>query len=422
MMRHQAMEPRVIAGCAALGFGAGWATVHLVLARRVPRLVEVLPASVLVIAAPIAGRGEPAPAAAALLVSGVGGVVGWVAASSATLTTRDRTPGRVARPAPGAPHRPAVVYFTHGEPETYEPEPWIDMLHELRATVPGFPPKPVWPFVLDGIKHSFARVGSSPHGRIHGQIMAAVQDSVARSDVSWYQGFLDAEPRLADALALACREGATEVVLLTVFLTDSDHTEQADAHVAALGLADAGIPVVRTPVLWDDPRLARMVADKVIRAVADRDRASVGVVLVGHGQPPTWDADHPTETQQEQAFRTSITEYLLAQGFSRGLVSDAWMSFREPTVPARVRMLADQGATTVVGVPVTISADSLHSLWDTPSLIRRGARRTGVEVIDVGAWNKEPLLVELLAERAADALAECDRRDRRPGADRELPV
>jgi sirohydrochlorin ferrochelatase len=282
------------------------------------------------------------------------------------------------------------------------------MLHELDSTVPGFPPKPDWPFILGGIKRSFAAVGRSPHGEIHAQTMAAVAQGVGRDDVAWYLSFLDADPPLRTAVADAVRAGATDIALLTVFLTDSDHTAEADNLDGAMGLSRAGIRVVRTPVLWADSRLARMVSDKVLRAAGDRDRGTVGVMLVGHGQPEEWDVEHPTETQQEQAFRSAIRSMLLEAGFRSDLVSQAWMSFRDPKVPDRVRELAQRGARTVIGVPVTISADSLHSLHDTPKLVRRGARGTGLEVLDVGGWNTDPLLVDLLVDRAGQALAALD--------------
>jgi hypothetical protein len=53
---------------------------------------------------------------------------------------------------------------------------------------------------------------------------------------------------------------------------------------------------------------------------------------------------------------------------------------------------------------VTISADSLHSLHDTPELIRKGARGTALEVVNVSGWNTEPLLVDILADRVRHAL------------------
>ena len=389
----------------ALGAAAGWGTVHLVLHPGVPPMMHAAPAAGLLALAPLAPGRHRWSAGWAGLGATAGFAAGWTAAAYLRLPEPDRTPQRVAPIAPDAPRRRAVIYFTHGEPETYQPEPWISMLHELDSTVPGFPPKPVWPVILDGIKRSFAAVGTSPHGRIHAQTMAEVRDAVGDEDVAWYLSFLDADPRLRDAVAAAVRAGATDLALLTVFLTDSDHTAEADHLVEAMGLSPAGIRVVRTPVLWDDPRLARMVADKVLRTAGDRDRATVGVLLVGHGQPAEWDADHPTETEQEQDFRGAIRSLLVDAGFRSDLVSEAWMSFRDPKVPERVRELARRGARTVIGVPVTISADSLHSLHDTPKLVRRGARGTGLEVLEVGAWNTEPLLVALLADRAQQALA-----------------
>jgi protoheme ferro-lyase len=392
----------------ALGTVAGWACVELVIRPGVPGPAEVAPACAVALLAPVAGRRNPARAAANLAAGGMGLAFGWAAASYARLGEPDRATPRVAPRESTAPRRLCIVYFTHGEPETYQPEPWVRMLHELDATVPGFPPKPVWPFILAGVKRSFRAVGTSPHGRIHSETMAAVRRAVDRPDVEWRLAFLDAEPSLWDAMAGAARDGATGVVLLTVFLTESDHTAAADDLDGAMGLSEAGIRVVRTPVLWDDPRLARMVAQKVERAAADRDRSTVGVLLVGHGQPEQWDRTHPTETEQEIAFRAAVRDILVAEGFRADLVSDGWMSFRRPRVPERVRELADAGATCVIGVPVTISADSLHSLHDTPELMRRGARRSALEVIDVGGWNTEDLLVGLLADRSREALAQLE--------------
>lgn len=393
---------------ALLGAAAGWGTVLLVKRPGVGRVAEVTPVTVLAALPLVVSGGEVRPTAGALCLGAVGAMLGWTAASYALLRAPDRTPEAVAPVDLSAQRRVAVVYFTHGEPETYEPEPWVNMLHELDATVASFPPRPVWPFILAGIKSSFRSVGSSPHGRIHAQTMREVSDAVGRPDVDWRLSFLDADPPLRDAVAEAARSGATDLVLLTVFLTDSDHTAEADDLDEAMGLSEAGMRVVRTPVLWDDERLARMIARKVAAAAGDRDRSTVGVLLVGHGQPEEWDRTHPTETQQEVAFRSSVRDLLIADGFAADLVSDAWMSFRQPRVPDRVRELVGRGASTVIGVPVTISADSLHSLHDTPNLVRKGARGTGLEVVDVGAWNTDPLLVELLADRTRQALAELD--------------
>lgn len=392
---------------ALAGAAAGYFAVANLLRRDGGLAASIAPAASVAVLGPLVfGQLEVAPPLLALGVALGGSALGWTVASFTLMPEPDRTARRVSKLPADAPRRPAVVYFTHGEPSVYDPEPWVNMLYELKATVPSFPPKPVWPFVLLGIKRSFKAVGHSPHGSIHAETMRKVEQALGRDDVSFHLSFLDADPPLRDATYEAVETGATDIVFLTVFLTDSDHTAEADDMDEAMGLSEAGLRVVRTPVLWNDPRLARMMADKIARAVGDRDRGHVGVILVGHGQPHEWDATHPTETEQEQAFRAAVREVLVGDGFRPELVSDGWMSFRDPKVPGRVRELIDAGATTIVGVPVTISADSLHSLHDTPELVRKGAKGREVEIIDVGAWNDEDLLVEILADRARDALAE----------------
>lgn len=393
-----------IIGLGGLGATAGWASVHLMVRPGTGRLTSAAPMAVGAGIASLAAAGGPIAPFAALSSAGLGALGGWTAATYRAMQEPDRTPEPVQALADTAPRRTAVVYFTHGEPSTYEPEPWVNMLFELKRTVPSFPPRPVWPFILAGIKRSFDAVVLSPHCAIHAETMVAVEQAVGRGDLRWYVSFLDADPPLRSAIAEAVRDGATDLILLTVFLTDSDHTAEADAMDQAMGLTQAGVRSIRTPVLWDDPRLARMIADKVWRAAAGRDLRTVGVMLVGHGQPRQWDATHPTETQQEQQFRDDIRALLIADGFRHDLVSDAWMSFRAPKVPDRVRELATRGATVVIGVPVTISADSLHSLHDTPELIRKGAKGTVLEVINVSGWNTEPLLVDILADRVRHAL------------------
>lgn len=89
-------------------------------------MVHAAPVTGLVVLAPLAAAGDPVPTAGALLGAADGVAGGWTAASYLRLPAPDRTPERVAAVPAGSPRRPAVVYVTHGEPETYE--------HSLHAT------------------------------------------------------------------------------------------------------------------------------------------------------------------------------------------------------------------------------------------------------------------------------------------------
>ena len=108
---------------AGLGAAVGWASVYLLLRPGVGRLVEFAPLVALMVVVPIASGGTLVSSALGLLGAALGVAGGWAAASYAMLKEPDRTAASVALLPEGAPRRVAVVYFTHGEPETYEPSP-----------------------------------------------------------------------------------------------------------------------------------------------------------------------------------------------------------------------------------------------------------------------------------------------------------
>ena len=177
------------------------------------------------------------------------------------------------------------------------------MLYELDSTVPKFPPQAgmaVHPrrnqALVRGV--SLARTVESTLETMEAVRMrwdATTSSGTCRSSMQTRRYAMWSPRRLSD--------GATDIVFLTVFLTDSDHTAEADDMDEAMGLGERGSEPFGPPCSGTIARLARMIADKVVAAAGDRDRSSVGVMLVGHGQPHEWDLMHPTETEQEQAFR-----------------------------------------------------------------------------------------------------------------------
>ncbi|NTW43808.1 MAG: hypothetical protein HGB14_05095, partial [Anaerolineaceae bacterium] len=52
-----------------------------------------------------------------------------------------------------------------------------------------------------------------------------------------------------------------------------------------------------------------------------------------------------------------------------------------------------------------ISADSIHSQYDTPELIYEAEYPEGFPVINLGAWNDDPIVIQAIKEKI-DALME----------------
>ena len=67
---------------------------------------------------------------------------------------------------PGLGHT-AVIYFTHGEPETYDPIGWINQFKEFDEQKISFVPLAARPFFIYNLRRSYLRVGRSEHRRTH---------------------------------------------------------------------------------------------------------------------------------------------------------------------------------------------------------------------------------------------------------------
>jgi hypothetical protein len=51
-----------------------------------------------------------------------------------------------------------------------------------------------------------------------------------------------------------------------------------------------------------------------------------------------------------------------------------------------------------------ISADALHSQYDVPALIHAARLRPGVNAVNLGAWNDDPLVIAAIKEKIDSAV------------------
>jgi hypothetical protein len=67
---------------------------------------------------------------------------------------------------PGLGHT-AVVYFTHGEPETFDPIGWLNQFREFDEQKIPFVPFVARPFFIYQLRNKYLAVGRSEHRSIH---------------------------------------------------------------------------------------------------------------------------------------------------------------------------------------------------------------------------------------------------------------
>ena len=129
------------------------------------------------------------------------------------------------------------------------------------------------------------------------------------------------------------------------------------------------------------------------------DKSQVGILLVGHGQPDEWDREWPTETEQEISFRLEVLKHFEADGYCRENMSLAWMEFKEPKPAGKIEEFVQNGVEKVLYFPAAISADSIHSQFDIPELVEKARVPAGFPLINLHAWNDDPLVIQAIKEK-----------------------
>lgn len=303
---------------------------------------------------------------------------------------------------PGLGHT-AVIYFTHGESETYDPIGWINQFNEFDEQGIPFMPLVARPLFVHQLRNKYLEVGRSDHRKMHIQMASRLEEAFrAEGDTTtrFYLSFLDDNPRPDAAVIQALNEGASRIIVSEVFLTISNHTAEGKELIEALNVEDEyGVPVVYTGPLYDSTTLQSMFVHRANANLGQADKSKVGILLVGHGQPDEWDVEWPTETEQEIGFREDVLKLLEEDGYRPENLSLAWMEFKEPKPAVKVEEFSRNGVETVLYFSAAISADAIHSQWDIPALVNEAEVPEGFPLINLGAWNDDPIVIRAIKEK-----------------------
>ena len=302
----------------------------------------------------------------------------------------------------------AVVYFTHGEPETYDPIGWINQFREFDEQGIKFVPFVVRPIFAYSLRNRYLEIGKSNHRQIHHEMFHSLEKTYrleGDSTTRFYICFLDDEPRPDAAVIEALNDGADTVVVVNVFLTISNHTAEGQHLINELEVEERlGIPIIYTEPMWSSEKLRSVFIEKVNANIGDTPKEEVAIALVGHGQPHEWDVEWATETEQEMAFRKEIMNLFVEDGFRRENLGSAWMSFKTPKPASLMSDFVANGVSKIFYFAAAISADAMHSQIDIPRLVEEYDFPDGVEIINLGAWNNHPTVIAAIRERIEETM------------------
>ncbi len=345
----------------------------------------------------------------AILLSLIVFVVGHLSMTKIILARDDPRPIPELARKPGDPGlgHTAVIYFTHGEPETFNPIGWINQFNEFDEQGISFVPMVARPFFFNTLRNKYLEVGKSNHRNIHHQMVASLEEAYrAEGDTTtkFYISFLDDNPRPDAAAIQALNDGASKIIVSEVFLTISNHTAEGEDKIKQLNIEETfGIPVEYTGPLYDSQTLKSMFVQRANANIGNTEKSKVGILLIGHGQPDEWDVEWRTETEQELSFRYDVLAMLAADGYQPDNLSLAWMEFKQPKPAEKVEQFLQNSIEKLVFFSAAISADSIHSQYDNPKLVYEAEYPEGFPVINLGAWNDDPIVIQAIKEKI-DAL------------------
>lgn len=392
---------------AVLAFLLGWLMVHFLVAKPLAMnlylVIVCVIAFALLLDIGLFFRGWRIPLAIAVSLGLF--VCGYWMMTARVLSTPDRRDvPELTREVndPGLGHT-AIVYFTHGEPALYNPIGWINQFNEFDEQGIAFVPTLIRPIFLHQLRNAYLKVGRSGHRENHMRMLASLEQQfrdAGDNETRFYLSFLDDEPRPDAAVVQALNDGASRIVLAEVFLTVSNHTAEGEQLVDALQVKQRfGIDVIKTGPLWDSNLLRRMFVVRANAHLGDVPKDEVAVLLVGHGQPDEWDIEWGTETEHEDAFRQGVLEMLADDGFDPNLLALAWMAFKEPKPAEKIEEFVELGAKRLLFFSAAISAESIHSQYDIPELVHEATVPQGFDVINLGAWDNDPLVIAAIKEK-----------------------
>jgi hypothetical protein len=90
---------------------------------------------------------------------------------------------------------------------------------------------------------------------------------------------------------------------------------------------------------------------------------------------------------------------LAANGYNPENLSLAWMEFKEPKPAEKVEEFLQNGIEKLLFFSAAISADAIHSQFDIPELVYEAKYPPGFPVINLGAWNNDPIVIQAIKEK-----------------------
>jgi protoheme ferro-lyase len=338
-------------------------------------------------------QNTPTGLVSAILLLVLAFVLGYTLTTFSVLSPRKRVEPVSAPPTRG--RDTAVICLAPGEPAEYETRSAAAHL-EIAEEAEGVSPTLLRPFQMRRQRAKYASVGRSPYRDYHIDLSNKVQ---ARLEGSYhvYPAFYSDHPSFGEAARQAVEDGARQIVVAHVRVTDPPDTVKSDDFLEGLDPGGLGLKLTHLDPLWESDLLPQIYVRRVLEAVSqvDIEGEAVGLLLLGYGYATASEAS-AARHEQEHCLQRKMRRALLKLGFDESRIATGWL--RETPTPAEALLaLGRAGCKSVYWMPFSFPADGITTLYDIPAIINPVASTSGIRLVPLGAWNADELTAEEIA-------------------------
>jgi protoheme ferro-lyase len=308
--------------------------------------------------------------------------------------------------------RTGILMIGHGEPEVFDEKAWTEGLHEMfeefRQTGIEVPPDEAFPMILMGIKDKYEAMGGrSRHAEVCRRQCELVAENYPDYDVRiGFNEFIG--PLFTDVAKEMVQDDINKIAFIPMLQTDSTHTGEVLNKIEEIELDKKGVKWAMSKPLFYRPEPTNFVIDKIAQTAGKTSFNKVGVVLASHGEPDEWTRfclENTRCKEQETAFCACVKKGLIEKGFVWDNIVQGFNEFTQPDLPEAVKKLADKNLEKVIVMTSFGSTDCMHVNYDIPTKAKSALVDPNLEIICLGGWNYDPLIIKAYVELTKEALA-----------------
>lgn len=222
-----------------------------------------------------------------------------------------------------------------------------------------------------------------------------------------YNAGLFGPPYLETVTREILKNGHDRIIVLINFLIQQPYQETISGKIARV-MEDSKLSaeVNFTYPLWNHDAVASIYENRILSKTREISPEQVGIVLIGRECSSKALRIYSDAYKCEEVFFNKIKENMVKNGYDSRKMRTAYLKPRKPSVEEEIEFLLDSGVNRIVVAAAGYENPCAETEHGIPGLLSRVKVPRGTEIMYIGSWEDDDLLVKALGDRLKIAAEE----------------